>query len=291
VSREPELRLISWPFHNGLPEIGMGGGAARMAADEDLRDGLSALGWRVVDDAVGPARESEAEITRTMDLIRRLSRRARLAAADGAFPLVLAGNCNSCLGTVAGCGSGDGLGVVWLDAHADFDDPSENTSGFFDVMGLAMLTGRGWEALRATVPGHSPIPERQVLLAGVRDLEPYQRQTLDGSDLLVVPGAIEAAAFEDAVRELRTRVPSIYLHVDLDVLDAGEARANEYAAPGGPDLDRVIGCIGRLGEHFAIAGAAITAYDPAYDPEGKTLLAARRIAAEIAAGALQVTRS
>ena len=92
-------------------------------------------------------------------------------------------------------------------------------------------------------------------------------------------------------RASRSRVQSIYLHVDLDVLDAGEARANEYSAPGGPDLDRVIGCLERLGEQFAIAGAAITAYDPAYDPEGKTLYAARRIAAAIAACARQVTRS
>ena len=78
------------------------------------------------------------------------------------FPLVFAGNCNSGLGTTAGAGP-QGLGVVWFDAHADFDDPEENESGFFDVMGLAPLTGRGWRALRHTIPGHAPIPERNVI--------------------------------------------------------------------------------------------------------------------------------
>jgi arginase len=86
-------------------------------------------------------------------------------------------NCNSALGTTAGVGADD-LGVVWFDAHADFDDPEENDSGFFDVMGLAMLTGRGWRALRQTIPGHVPIPEQNVILGAVRDLEPYQRERL-----------------------------------------------------------------------------------------------------------------
>ena len=78
-----------------------------------------------------------------------------------------------------------------LDADADFDDPAENTSGFFDVMGLAMLTGRGWRALRGTIPDHRPIPESDVILAGVRDLEPYQRRRLDASEVCAVPGSIE----------------------------------------------------------------------------------------------------
>jgi arginase len=104
---------------------------------------------------------------------------------------VLAGNCNSALGTVAGLET-DELAVVWLDAHADFDDPDENTSGFFDVMGLAMLTGRGWHALRQTIPNHHPVPEHRVVLAAVRDLEPYQRQRVERSNLHVVPGEIDA---------------------------------------------------------------------------------------------------
>jgi arginase len=97
-----------------------------------------------------------------------------------------------------------------------------------------MLTGRGWAALRRTIPGHDPIDERSVVLAGVRDLEPYQRQRLERSQVHVVPEAIEPDRFEDALRELSTRVTRIYLHVDLDALDVSQARANQYAAAGGP---------------------------------------------------------
>jgi arginase family enzyme len=54
-----------------------------------------------------------------------------------------AGNCNSCLGTTAGLDPRSAsLGVVWFDAHPDFDTP-DRSLGFFDGMGLAILTGSG----------------------------------------------------------------------------------------------------------------------------------------------------
>lgn len=275
------MRLISWPFHNGLRGVGMGAGATRLAGDEPLRTALERADWAISSDEVEAVNESDAEITRVIELVRRLAGRVRAAVEDGDFPLVLAGNCNSCLGTVAGVGARD-LGVVWFDAHADFDDPEENTSGFFDVMGLAMLTGRGWRALRATVSGLRPIPESSVVLAGVRDLEPYQRRRLDTSEVCAVPGSIDPKAFEQALSRLSLRVSRIYLHVDLDVLDSAEARANEYAAPGGPSMERLARCIRLACGRFTVAGAGITAYDPALDPGDRTLIAARRIAREIA---------
>jgi arginase len=278
-----ELRLICWPFHNGLREVGMGAGALHLARDERLRQAVAAVGWRVADVEVPAVDESGAEIARVMELVRRLAAEVRSAEKQGAFPLVLAGNCNSSLGSVAGVG-GDRLGVIWFDAHADFDDPDENTSGFFDVMALAMLTGRGWRALRATIPGHRPIPEPAVVLAGVRDLEPAQRERLAASAIHAVAGRIDPKAFDQALKKLASQASRIYLHVDLDSLDVSEAKANEYAAPGGPSEERLLECIRIVCQRFAVSAAAITAYDPALDGNGRTLAAARKIAREIAHG-------
>lgn len=278
-----ELRLIAWPYHNGLRDVGMGAGATRMAGDKHLREEIEAAGWRLSRDQVDAVDESRPEIARVMELLRRLATRVRLAVEEGAFPLVLAGNCNSCLGTVAGVAEKQ-LGVVWFDAHADFDDPDENTSGFFDVMGLAMLTGRGWKSLRASIPGHRPIPESDVILAGVRDLKPYQRQRLEASKVRAIPASIEPTGFAAALSVLYTRVSRIYLHVDLDSLDVSEAQANEYAAAGGPNLERLSECVRLSCERFTVAAAAITAYDPSLDADGRTLAAARRIAVEITEG-------
>lgn len=275
-----ELRLISWPFHNGLRGVGMGSGAARLMADDLLRAGIARAGWKVSREAIDSVDESGPEVARIMALIKKLAASVRVAADEGAFPLVLAGNCNSCLGTCAGIG--EQLGVVWFDAHADFDDPEENTSGFFDVMGLAMLSGRGWRALRERLPGHVPIPERNLVLAAVRDLEPHQSQRLERSEVLVVPGEIDPASFDAALGDLLSRVTRVYLHVDLDSVDINDAHANQYAAAGGPSLDRLSQCVRLACERSTVAAAAIAAYDPAFDPDGRALAAARRIATDIA---------
>jgi arginase len=219
-----------------------------------------------------------------MELVRRLADRVRRSLDDGAFPLVLAGGCNSSLGTAAGIAT-EALGVVWFDAHGDFDDPDENTSGYFDVMGLAMLTGRGWRAQREAIPGHVDIPEGNVILAGVRDLEPYQRERLDRSDVTAIPGAVDRERLEAAVGELAQRVSGVYLHFDLDSIDAVQARANEYAAPGGPSVGHALECIRVVFDRLPVAAAALTSYDPGFDEDGRTLAAAREISREIARGA------
>ncbi len=76
----------------------------------------------------------------------------------------------------------------------------------------------------------------------------------------------------------------MYLHLDLDAIDVDDARANKYAAPGGPSLQRLLDCIRQATERLTIAGAAITAYDPAFDPDARTLTAARAVVRTIASG-------
>ncbi len=258
----------------------MGLGPSVLAADDDFHAALARAGWDVTCEAVPPVDEARPEVARIFELDRRLARRVAAARAQGAFPLVVAGNCCSCLGTVAGVGARD-LGVVWFDAHADFDTPEDNLSGFTDVMALAILTGSGWHALRETIPGFSTVRERDVVLAAVRDLEPYQWERLDGSDIHTVPGSVEVHALERALDRLRESVSRVYVHVDLDALDTSVGRANRYAAPGGPSLDTLLSALDRVFDRFEVVAAAITAYDPRVDDEGAIAAAARRIAARI----------
>jgi arginase len=275
----PALELIAWPYHAGLRDVSMGLGASVLAADAELRAGLAATDLSVTVETIPPVDESLPEVARIFELDRRLARRVAAASARGAFPLVLGGNCVSCLGTVAGAGAD---GVVWLDAHADFDTTDDNLSGFTDVFGVAILTGTGWRALRETIPGFAPVPEARVVLAGVRDLEPYQRERLAASAVRTVPGAFDAAALAAALDALKSDVARVYLHVDLDVLDVEVGRANPYAASGGPSLDAVLAGIDAVFARFEVAAAALTAYDPRVDGDGAIADAARRIAVLVA---------
>ena len=84
---------------------------------------------------------------------------------------MLSGNCNTAVGTIAGLDAAD-LSVVWFDAHADFNTPDTTNTGFTDGMGLAVTVGHCWKEMARCVPGFSAVAERDVVLAGVRAMEP-----------------------------------------------------------------------------------------------------------------------
>ena len=272
-----QIALIQVPYHLGHENVGMGAGPSRL--EPSAVAALRASGHDVEVVRVRRGDSETNEIGASFDVVRRVAETVAAAVERGAFPLVVSGNCMSSIGVVAG--SGRELGVVWLDAHADFNTPESSLSGFQDGMGLSILTGTGWRALRETIPGYRPVAEENVVLVGVRDVDPLEQERLDRSAVAVAAGG---EGVERALDGL-AGVDGVYLHVDLDVLDPSEGRANEYAAPGGllaADIERIVAAVG---ERAPIRGAAVTAYDPAADPEEAIPAIAAALTTRIAAAA------
>lgn len=69
----------------------------------------------------------------------------------------------------------------------------------------------------------------------------------------------------------------MYVHIDLDVLDAGVATANSYAVTGGLTVEEVELALSVIGSSFEIAGITLSAYDPAADVDGRAAAAAIRL--------------
>jgi arginase len=274
----PTVTLISVPYSSAQRDQGMGRGPTVLLEEHGLRQRLEGQGHGVVVDTIEIPDSLVPEIARTFELNRRLAASVRSARAEGAFPIVLGGNCNCAWGATAGSSGDDDPAVLWLDAHADLDVPDDNLSGFLDVMALSTLTGACWQSLAATIQNFRPVPERNVLLAGVRDVEDHQRERLEQSEISVSWGSSDPVleAFDpDADR--------IYLHVDLDSLDPSIGQANEFAAPDGLAMEQVLALMRETVEAFEPTCAAVTAYNPAFDSEGRVAGAATEIVLGLAA--------
>jgi arginase len=210
----------------------------------------------------------------------------------GGFPLVLAGNCGSALGTVSGVRAAtpndtSDIGVIWLDAHADFNTPETTTSGFLDGMALSALTGRCWRTLASSIPGFRPVADADVVLVGARDIDDAESRELAASRVTrVAASRLESdgasAALEPALSELARHVSRVYLHIDLDVHDPTEAQANQYAVPGGLSAATVRDLVRVVASRFTIVAAALTAYDPTFD--SRMLNVGQRLMEEITGG-------
>ena len=226
-----------------------------------------------------PAESWRAEIRTAFELAAALASAVRNSRAEGRFPLVLAGNCGAALGVVAALGGG--TPVLWADAHGDFNTPDTTVGGFLDGMALATLTGRCWARMAEQIPGFAPVREDRVWLLGARDLDPLEADALSASSIRrVAADAVGREAGEGIARDIE-RASRPYLHIDLDVLDTSEGRANRYAVAGGVSTDGLAAFCGSLGRHAPPAALTLSAYDPAEDRDGRIRLAAIRVVAAL----------
>jgi arginase len=221
-----------------------------------------------------------AEIKTTFSLARLLARDVASAHAAGALAVVLSGNCNAAIGTIAGLDPAKTC-VLWFDAHGEFHTPETTRSGFLDGMGLAIATGYCWRNLAGSIPEFVRLPAKNVILAGIRDLDPEEQDSLDQSGVQQIPAEqirnrgmrpLLAPAFAVISR----RIERVYIHFDLDVLDPSEARWNQWTPPDGLTVGQIEEAVETLAGGPGIAGIGFASYDPAIDPEN-SFEAARRL--------------
>ncbi|UNZ20967.1 arginase family protein [Streptomyces sp. 891-h] len=224
---------------------------------------LPATRRTVVDIGLGPGRDQEG--VRSLDVLSsaRDAVRAALGRSGDDALLTVGGDCGVELAPVAHAAvrHGDGLAVVWFDAHADLNTPRTSPSGGFHGMVLRTLLGEGPTALL-------PRPEeqlstRQIVLAGTRALDPAELSFTEseGIPALSVQALREPAQLVSAVAG--TGATHVYIHVDLDVLDPEHFTSLSCPEPGGLHPDQLCAALRMLTERFHLAGIGITEHAPA----------------------------
>jgi arginase len=277
-----EIQLLVVPYDSANRGARMGAGPEALLA-AGLPQALRDAGHDVhVKLAELPADSWKAEIGTAFELMRMISIAVREAREANRLPIVLAGNCNTAVGTLAGLGNAS-TGVVWFDAHADFNTPETTASGFLDGTAVAMLTGRCWKTIAATVPDFQPLSDQQVCLVGTRDIDALEHALLDESNVSVVESRALRSGLRRALSSVNEHVDQVYVHLDLDVIDSDVASANTFAVAGGLTLDDMDYALSEIAQTLRIAGVALTAYDPAADTDGAAAAAAIRLVCTAAA--------
>jgi len=281
-----KIQIIQVPYDCGYKDVRQG-----KAPEYFLTNNLGRLleedGHQVGIATIEAQSEFTLEIGTAFELNRLLSPAVSDAIAAGRLPLVLAGNCNSCLGSIAGIDP-DRLGVVWFDAHGEFNTPETTLSGFLDGMPLAIATGRCWKAVARTIPGFTAVKESNVILAGACDLDEEEQRQLTKSKINLIRSVNRddseiLKSIESALAALEANVRGVYLHIDMDAFEITQGRANHYGATGGLSVELVEAAIAAVKDRFKVMAATVASFDPAGDTHGLFLQAGLRCIRRIAA--------
>ncbi|SNT54335.1 arginase [Asanoa hainanensis] len=244
-----------------LVDVDLGDAATHISTeDRDPVTGVRALG-----DTVAAARALASSLA------------AGLRDHPGLRPLVVGGDCTLLLGAFAHLRAAVGeVGLWYVDGHPDFADGSSSDTGETADLDLAVLTGDGppdLVGLGGTVP---MVAARHVALIGHRtaDLDPES-----AAELARVPGdvfAVDApAVLRDPAGAGRAAAAwgeglglSMWLHIDLDVLDQAVLPAVTYPQAGGPDFDQLAAALAPLAVSDRLLGVSVADFRPDLDGDG-----------------------
>lgn len=227
---------------------------------EAIRGDLPASSTVIVDVPVESGDALDTGILRFSSLLRVRERQIQALNHVQDWALTIGGDCGVSLSSIEHAvkrSSGD-LAVVWFDAHPDLNTAEDSPSGAFTGMVLRALCGEG-----ALVPdaAHTVDPAKLVL-AGIRDVDPGEARFIDENRLVQIDStALETPqALVDAVRA--TGAGSVYLHIDLDVLDPAVIAGLANLLPFGLTLEQLTAAITALRAEFTLAGATIAGFSP-----------------------------
>ncbi len=225
---------------------------------EAIRGDLPASATVIVEVPLGAGSDEGTGVHRLSSIIAvRDSLAAALTDASG-LPLVVGGDCGVELAAISAAIASGTTAVIWLDAHPDLNTPESSPSGAFHGMVLRTLLGHGVEALIPTVA----LAPTHLILAGTRAFDDAELDFATESGIRVIgPEKLSADSITEALRA--TGATSLYLHVDLDVLDPAFVDGIGFPEPFGVSLPQLLEVIAAAKATLPLVGAGVTEFAPA----------------------------
>jgi arginase len=276
------IDLVTVPYRYDEWGEGLGAGPGALLA-AGLSDRLAAAGFTIGGPHEARLAPEAREEGRTAVNIGQLgAETAKLVAAcrrrgDGA--LVLAGDDTAAIGVVSGLQQADGagarIGVVWVDAHGDFNTPETSFSGILAGMPVAILAGLAGPLWRDAAGLAAPVPTERIVLAGTRELDEKERDLLRSTEVRLVPaGELRGEdRFSGVISWLAGRCALLYLHVDLDVLDPRFVPSASTPSADGLTIEELVGAMRIVLETGKVAAVAVSSLNPGAGARGERSVA------------------
>ncbi len=232
------MEIIGVPLDLGADRRGvdMGPSAVRYAG---LSEKLRELGHKVHDSGnintpIAEGSKVEYSNAKYLSEVRRvcleLSKEVAGAMRSKKLPVVIGGDHSIAIGTIAGVReavNGE-LGVLWLDAHGDYNTPDISPSGNIHGMSLAVSAGLGQKWFPTPPWPKKSINPSKIAIVGARQLDPEEQESLKRSGVHVFSMAdVDRLGMQEvmsrAIKVTRNGTEGVHVSFDMDVVDPSDA--------------------------------------------------------------------
>ncbi len=189
------------------------------------------------------------------------------ARRDGKAVVMVGGDCSHIVGVLGGLQDAHGptakVGLIWFDAHGDFNTPSTTLSGMLGGMPVAVAAGLAYPRWREGAHMQAALPTDRILMVDVRDLDDAEEQLINATEVVIAAPAagFPGADLKESVEDLAERCDYLYLHIDSDILDVSLVPNHGTGVTNGPDMEQVKAAIDTvMATGKVIAFAVVSVY-------------------------------
>ena len=281
---ERQLDIIGIQMDLGASKRGvaMGPMAIRYGG---LLEGLEKLGYTVFDrgDIVplpqGASLPDLRSYEQVVDVDRRLYGQVKESLERGHFPVVLGGDHSIAAGSIAAAskhyeGRG-GIGVIWIDAHGDWNDQHSTPSGNMHGMPFSAVCGQGPDCMVDFGQGPAFVDVRHCVQIGGRDIDDEERVRMKNAGVTVFPiNVIDKYGMDEVMRRaLKVAgegTAGIHLSFDVDAITPEAAPGTGTVVHSGLTVREAFLAVETLAESGKLVSLDMVEVNPILDERNKT---------------------
>jgi arginase len=278
-----DITIITQPYNEQGREIS-GGAGPKALLDANLVSLLEDDGHNV--DKVIDIKMSQEDENRygkwlkVANANKYLAEESSKVLEEDDFVLCLFANCNSVIGLLAGMQRNisdeyhpNRVGLVWIDAHGDYNTPETSPSGMLGGMPVAISAGKCLKSIREKSGLKYPLNSYDIIMLGLRDLDEQEALMIKNDNILTFDEQ-EIKRFDEklikAMRFFEAKEDRVYVHVDLDILNPKLAPAAGLPTAGGLSGEQLGELLEKLVSFKNVLGLALVSYKPERENEEKT---------------------
>jgi arginase len=212
-----------------------------------------------------------------VEVTKQVAKQVENAIGDDIIPIVLGGDCTITLGVlIALINHTPKLGLLYFDGDLDLNTPDTTTSGIFDGMVMAHITGKGDEQLSHSGPRYPLMTEEDIVLFGYNTesgwIDAVEMERLQQCEMLKYPvSQIKGKAKEsarDALSQLEKKADNILVHFDVDVIDYDEFPVADVPHSEGLSFDEAMSALEVFLASPKLTALVITEFNANRDSDG-----------------------